>query len=88
MASGGGSSRSLARGGLTLNLNRRRTLGTIERLMSRYLKGGDAALATALDDSFRRELVFLLALSAYREGRVAARSKRSRFRICSPMTAS
>lgn len=63
---------ALARGGLTLNLNRRRTLGTIERLMSRYVKGGDTALATALDDSFRRELVFLLALSSYREGRAAA----------------
>src|SRR5690606_17667585 len=59
---------ALAHGGLTLNLNRRRTLGMIERLMSRYLKGGDSALAAMLDDAFRRELVFLLAISAYREG--------------------
>jgi hypothetical protein len=58
----------LAQGGLSLNLNRRRTLGTIERLMARYLKGGDAALATVLDDGLRCELVFLLALSSYREG--------------------
>ena len=58
----------LAQGGLTLNLNRRRTLGTIERLMARYLKGGEAALAGLLDESTRRELVFLLALSPYREG--------------------
>src|SRR5690606_24519373 len=36
--------------------------------MSRYLKGGDSALAAMLDDAFRRELVFLLAISAYREG--------------------
>ncbi|MFT3931259.1 MAG: hypothetical protein QM709_13275 [Spongiibacteraceae bacterium] len=63
---------ALAKGGLTLNLNRRRTLGTIERLMARYLKGGDAALNDALDDSTRRELVFLLALSAYQEGSVKA----------------
>jgi hypothetical protein len=60
----------LAQGGLTLNLNRRRTLGTIERLMGRYLKGGEAALAAVLDDATRRELVFLLALSGYREGLV------------------
>ena len=58
----------LARGGLALNLNRRRTLGIIERLMARYLKGGDEALATALDPALRRELVFLLALSSHREG--------------------
>lgn len=58
----------LAQGGLALNLNRRRTLGTIERLMSRYLKGGEAALAAVLDDATRREFVFLLALSAYRDG--------------------
>ncbi len=58
----------LAQGGLSLNLNRRRTLGTIERLMARYLKGGEAALTAALDDSLRRELVFLLALSSYRDG--------------------
>lgn len=59
---------SLAHGGLTLNLNRRRTLGIIERLMARYLKGGEAALTAAIDDAIRRELVYLLALSAYREG--------------------
>ncbi len=59
---------SLARGGLTLNLNRRRTLGTIERLMARYLKGGETALAEAVDDASRRELIYLLALSSYREG--------------------
>jgi hypothetical protein len=63
---------SFAAGGLALNLNRRRTLGTIERLMARYLKGGDTALAAALDESTRRELVFLLSLSAYREGAVKA----------------
>jgi len=61
----------LARGGLTLNLNRRRTLGIIERLMARYLKGGETALASAIDPAFRRELVFLLALSAHREGGLA-----------------
>lgn len=61
---------SLAQGGLALNLNRRRTLGTIERLMGRYLKGGEQALAAVLDDATRRELVFLLGLSAYREGLV------------------
>lgn len=61
---------ALASGGLSLNLNRRRTLGTIERLMARYLKGGDTALNAALDDLIRRELVFLLAISAYREGAV------------------
>ena len=59
---------SLARGGLTLNLNRRRTLGIIERLMARYLKGGEAALTGALDDAIRRELIYLLAMSAYRDG--------------------
>lgn len=59
---------SLARGGLTLNLNRRRTLGLIERLMARYLKGGEAVLTGAIDDGIRRELVYLLALSAYRDG--------------------
>jgi len=58
----------LAQGGLSLNLNRRRTLGIIERLMARYLKGGEAALAALLDDGTRRELVFLLALSPYRDG--------------------
>lgn len=62
----------LARGGLTLNLNRRRTLGTIERLMARFLKGGESALAEALDAAVRRELIFLLALSTYREGAVMA----------------
>lgn len=61
----------LARGGLTLNLNRRRTLGIVERLMARYLKGGETALASAIDPAFRRELVFLLALSAHREGGLA-----------------
>lgn len=59
---------SLARGGLSLNLNRRRTLGLIERLMARYLKGGEEALTAALDDATRRELIYLLALSAYRDG--------------------
>ena len=59
---------ALARGGLTLNLNRRRTLGTIERLMARYLKGGDAVLNEAVDDATRRELIYLLALSSHREG--------------------
>lgn len=59
---------ALARGGLTLNLNRRRTLGVIERLMARYLKGGEAALIEAIDDSTRRELIYLLALSSHREG--------------------
>lgn len=63
-----GVAEALARGGLTLNLNRRRTLGTIERLMARYLKGGEAALADVLDDAIRRELIFLLALSSCREG--------------------
>ena len=63
-----GVTESLARDGLTLNLNRRRTLGTIERLMARYLKGGEAALTGAIDDALRRELVYLLALSAYRDG--------------------
>ncbi|HEY3697763.1 MAG TPA: hypothetical protein VGK97_00425 [Spongiibacteraceae bacterium] len=58
----------MAREGLSLNLNRRRTLGIIERLMTRYLKGGEAALAAAVDDAMRRELIFLLALSSYREG--------------------
>lgn len=61
---------ALAKGGLTLNLNRRRTLGTIERLMARYLKGGEAALNEAIDDNTRRELIYLLALSSYREGTV------------------
>ncbi|HET8711571.1 MAG TPA: hypothetical protein VFM32_09355, partial [Spongiibacteraceae bacterium] len=59
---------SLARGGLALNLNRRRTLGTIERLMARFLKGGEAALTEGIDDAMRREMVFLLALSSYRDG--------------------
>ncbi len=59
---------SLARGGLTLNLNRRRTLGIIERLMAKYLKSGEAALTAAIDDATRRELIYLLALSSYREG--------------------
>ncbi|MDB6062874.1 MAG: hypothetical protein JWM78_2977 [Verrucomicrobiaceae bacterium] len=61
---------SMARGGLSINLNRRRTLGTIERLMSRYLKGGDTALAAVLDDSIRHELIFLLAISSYRDDSV------------------
>ncbi len=61
---------ALARGGLTLNLNRRRTLGTIERLMARYLKGGETVLNEAVDEAVRRELIFLLALSAHREGAV------------------
>ena len=61
---------SLAREGLSLNLNRRRTLGIIERLMARYLKNGEAALTTAIDDAIRRELISLLALSAYRDGMV------------------
>lgn len=63
---------ALANGGLSLNLNRRRTLGTIERLMARYLKGGDAALNAVLDDATRRELVFLLGISANREGSIKA----------------
>lgn len=60
----------LARGGLTLNLNRRRTLGNIERLMARYLKSGEEALST-VEPAFRRELAFLLALSAHRDGGMA-----------------
>lgn len=59
----------LARGALVLNLNRRRTLGLVERLMARYLKGGEEALQGA-DNGLRQELVHMLALSAYREGRV------------------
>lgn len=59
----------LAQGGLELNLNRRRTLGSVERLMARYLKGGEEALVGGLDAGLRRELVFMLAMSAYREGR-------------------
>lgn len=60
---------ALAAGGLTLNINRRRTLGAVERLMARYIKGGEAALTeTAADQQLRRELVFMLALSAHREG--------------------
>jgi len=58
---------ALAGGGLKLNLNRRRTLGTLERLMGRFIKGGDAALAGA-DESVRRELVYLLAISSQRDG--------------------
>lgn len=60
----------LAREALALDLNRRRTLGLVERMMARYLKGGEEALAAALDDGVRRELVHMLALSPYREGRV------------------
>ena len=62
---------ALANGGLSLNLNRKRTLGTIERLMARYLKGGEEALVAGLDNSLRKEIVYLLALSSYREGLVA-----------------
>lgn len=58
----------LAENGLSLNLNRRRTLGNVERLMARYLKGGEEALVAALDSGLRRELVFMLALSAHRGG--------------------
>lgn len=58
---------ALAGGGLKLSLNRRRTLGTLERLMGRFIKGGEAALAGA-DDSVRRELVYLLAISPQRDG--------------------
>jgi len=59
----------LAQGALALNLNRRRTLGLVERAMARYLKGGEAALAQAMDTGVRRELVHLLALSAHRRER-------------------
>ncbi len=62
-----GVAESLAREGLALNLNRRRTLGMIERIMTRYLKNGEQALS-AVDDALRRELVHLLALSSYRDG--------------------
>ena len=59
---------SLANGGLSLNLNRKRTLGAIERLMARYIKGGEEALVGALDNSLRKEMIYQLALSAHREG--------------------
>ncbi len=58
---------ALAGGGLKLNLNRRRTLGTLERLMGRFIKGSDAALV-GVDDGVRRELVYLLAISSQRDG--------------------
>jgi hypothetical protein len=63
---------AMAGGGLVLNLNRRRTLGSIERLMARFVKSGDAAFAGGADDTLYRELVFLLALSSQRDGLVGA----------------
>jgi hypothetical protein len=57
----------LANGGLTLNLNRRRTLGAIERLMARYVRQGEQALS-GNDTTLRMELQFLLALSTPRPG--------------------
>ncbi len=60
---------ALAGGGLKLNLNRRRTLGTLERLMGRFIKGGDKALV-GVDEAVRRELVYLLAISSQRDGLV------------------
>jgi hypothetical protein len=61
---------SLANGSLTINLNRKRTLGAIERLMARYVKGGEEALVAMLDNNLRKELVYQLALSVQREGLV------------------
>jgi hypothetical protein len=58
----------LAQGGLALDLTRRRTLGTVERLMARYVKGGEAALTAAPDTNLRRELVFMLGMSTCRDG--------------------
>lgn len=57
----------LANGGLALNLNRRRTLGSVERLMARYIKAGEASIAVG-DEALARELVFLLAISGDRPG--------------------
>lgn len=59
---------ALANGGLGLNLNRKRSLGAIERLMARYIKGGEEALVAALDNNLRKELIYQLALSAHRDG--------------------
>ncbi len=59
---------ALAGGGLRLNLNRRRTLGTLERLMGRFIKGGEAALAGGVDEALRRELIYLLAIAPQRDG--------------------
>jgi hypothetical protein len=61
---------ALANRGLSLNLNRKRTLGALERLMARYVKGGEEALVAALDNNLRKELVYMLALSAHRDGLV------------------
>lgn len=61
---------ALAHGGLSMSFNRKRTLGGIERLMARYVKGGEEALVAALDNNLRKELVYMLALSAHRDGLV------------------
>src|SRR5690606_40792706 len=61
---------AMAGGGLVLNLNRRRTLGGVERLMARFLKSGNDAF-TEGSDELRREVVFLLALSSLRDGLIA-----------------
>lgn len=75
---------ALANKGLSVNLNRKRTLGSIERLMARYVKGGEEALVAALDNNLRKELVYLLALSAYREGAVKTVAAAFRLPALSP----
>lgn len=75
---------ALANKGLSVNLNRKRTLGSLERLMARYVKGGEEALVAALDNNLRKELVYLLSLSAYREGAVKTVAAAFRLPALSP----
>lgn len=57
----------LASGGLALNLNRRRILGAIERLMARYIKSPEVWLQ-ANESPLRTEMAYLLAISSERPG--------------------
>lgn len=61
-------SECLEQGGLQLNLNRKRSLATAEQLLGRLQRHGEGALNGEGVDLLLQELLFMLALSAYRDG--------------------
>lgn len=63
---------SMRYGHLSLNFTRKQLLMRLEKMMRQMQSEGKAALQQPLDDSFKRELMFLLSLSSYKHADIDA----------------